>query len=69
MEYYCIMVRTGEEESFKKNAMACLENDFPDVQFFFFQQIKEMFLDVQDFTDGRRRKCFWACSILLNLRE
>ena len=39
MEYYCIMVRTGEEESFKKNAMACLKNDFPDVQFFFFQRM------------------------------
>ena len=39
MEYYCIMVRTGEEEAFKKNAMACLKENFPDVQFFFFQRM------------------------------
>ena len=39
MEYYCIMVRTGEEESFKKNAMVCLKDKFPDVQFFFFQRM------------------------------
>lgn len=39
MEYYCIMVNTGKEEAFKKNALTCLKENFPDVQFFFFQRI------------------------------
>ena len=39
MEYYCIMVRTGEEQSFKERALAALKDKFPDVQFFFFQRM------------------------------
>ena len=40
MEYYCIMVRTGEEQSFKERALAALKDKFPDVQFFFFQRMR-----------------------------
>lgn len=38
MEYYCIMVKTGEEEAFKKRAMCALQDDFPEVKFFFFHR-------------------------------
>lgn len=39
MEYYCIMVNTGKEEAFKKKAMASVKENFPEVEFFFFQRI------------------------------
>lgn len=37
MEYYCIMVKTGAEQSFKERAAVELKNDFPDIDFFFFK--------------------------------
>ena len=37
MEYYCIMVKTGEEEKFKKNAMDVLKEQFPSTELFFFE--------------------------------
>ena len=42
------------------------ENLFGRTGFYGWTQGK-MFLDVQDFTDGRRRKSFWAYSILLTV--
>lgn len=38
MEYYCAMVKTGQEEAFKRNAMAVLGEEFPEVKYFFFQR-------------------------------
>ena len=38
MEYYCIMVVTGVEKSFKKAAEDALKGDFPDARFFFFER-------------------------------
>lgn len=38
MEYYCIMVKTGEEQSFKTRALAALKEQFPDMELFFFQR-------------------------------
>ncbi|SJZ42386.1 hypothetical protein [Treponema porcinum] len=39
------------------------ENVFGRAGFYGWAQ-KKIFLGVQDFTDGRRRKSFWACRIL-----
>ena len=39
------------------------ENLFGRTGFYGWTQ-KKIFLGVQDFTDGRRRKSFWACRIL-----
>ena len=33
------MVNTGKEEAFKKKAMASVKENFPEVEFFFFQRI------------------------------
>lgn len=41
MEYYCIMVKTGEEEAFKKKATKELQEDYPDSQFFFFNHLRK----------------------------
>lgn len=38
MEYYCIMVMTGEEESFKKKALEALNEKSPESKFFFFKR-------------------------------
>ena len=38
MEYYCIMVETGGELEFKKNASDALKADFPSAQFFYFER-------------------------------
>ena len=42
------------------------ENVFGRAGFYGWTQ-KKIFLGVQDFTDGRRRKSFWAYSILLTV--
>ena len=42
------------------------ENVFGRTGFYGWTQ-KKIFLGVQDFTDGRRRKSFWAYSILLTV--
>ena len=39
MEYYCIMVKTGEEKVFKERAIKALKEKFPEVQLFFFQRM------------------------------
>ncbi|WP_178842296.1 transcription termination/antitermination NusG family protein [uncultured Treponema sp.] len=39
MEYYCIMVKTGEEKAFKERAIKALKEKFPEVQLFFFQRM------------------------------
>ena len=41
MEYYCIMVKTGEEEAFKKRATLAMQDDFPDAKFFFFYHMRK----------------------------
>ena len=46
--------------------MGAEENVFGRAGFYGWAQ-RKMFLDVQDFTDGRRRKSFWAYSILLTV--
>lgn len=38
MEYYCIMVKTGAEKSFKERATLATKELFPSVDFFFFQR-------------------------------
>ncbi|MCH5295983.1 MAG: hypothetical protein J1F14_08820 [Treponema sp.] len=38
MEYYCVMVLTGEEKSFKARASEALGNLDPDVRFYFFER-------------------------------
>ena len=38
MEYYCIMVLTGEEKSFKALATDSLKELFPSVRFYFFER-------------------------------
>lgn len=38
MEYYCVMVKTGEEVAFKKNAINLFQESFPEVKFFFFSR-------------------------------
>lgn len=38
MEYYCVMVRTGEESSFKESAQKLTGKEFPDAQYFFFKK-------------------------------
>lgn len=38
MEYYCLMVRTGEEEKFKSEAHGALRPDVPRVDFWFFRK-------------------------------
>ena len=38
MEYYCAMVKTGEEEAFKAAAKETLKVQFPDVRFYFFER-------------------------------
>lgn len=37
MEFYCIMVKTGAEDSFKERASLALKDDFPDAKLFFFK--------------------------------
>lgn len=39
MEYYCIMVKTGAELDFKKQADLALKNDFPGTRLFFFNHL------------------------------
>ena len=46
--------------------MGAEENVFGRAGFYGWTQ-KKIFLGVQDFTDGRRRKSFWAYSILLTV--
>ena len=43
--------------------MGAEENVFGRAGFYGWTQ-RKIFLDVQDFTDGRRRKSFWAYKIL-----
>ena len=38
MEYYCLMVKTGEEEKFKAAALEKLSLTEFDVEFYFFQR-------------------------------
>ena len=38
MEYYCIMIFTGEEEKFKERATEILKAKYPSVHFYFFQR-------------------------------
>lgn len=38
MEYYCIMVFTGEEKSFKEKATEALQKQFQSVRFYFFER-------------------------------
>ena len=38
MEYYCMMVLTGEEKAFKEKATEELQKDFPSVRFYFFER-------------------------------
>ena len=38
MEYYCIMVKTGEETAFKEKAQDAFLGYYPDTEFFFFQR-------------------------------
>ena len=38
MEYYCIMVLTGEEKTFKEKAFEALQEQFPSVRFYFFER-------------------------------
>ena len=38
MKYYCLMVRTGEEERFKQNALEALRDDFPLFSAYFFRK-------------------------------
>ena len=38
MEYYCIMVKTGEETAFKEKAQDAFLGYYPDPEFFFFQR-------------------------------
>ena len=38
MEYYCVMVYTGEEKAFKEAALAALKEKFPSVSFYFFER-------------------------------
>lgn len=38
MEYYCIMVKTGEEQIFKERAFARLKGKFPNFELFFFRR-------------------------------
>ncbi len=38
MEYYCVMVLTGEEKSFKQKALEALQKDYPAIAFYFFER-------------------------------
>lgn len=38
MEYYCIMIFTGEEKKFKEKATEILKEKYPSVHFYFFQR-------------------------------
>ena len=38
MEYYCIMVMTGEEKKFKEAAIKTTKDSFPDIKLFFFER-------------------------------
>ena len=38
MEYYCVMVRTGQEESFKKTALEELKPLWPELELYFFRR-------------------------------
>ena len=38
MEYYCIMIFTGEEEKFKNKATEILKEKYPSVRFYYFQR-------------------------------
>ena len=38
MEYYCVMVLTGEEKSFRNAATEALKESFPDTEFFSFER-------------------------------
>ena len=38
MEFYCVMVKTGEEETFKKAAEEELSESFPECKFYSFQR-------------------------------
>ena len=38
MEYYCIMVLTGEEKSFRDRAGKIMKEDFPETDFFVFER-------------------------------
>lgn len=38
MEYYCIMIFTGEEEKFKERATEILKAKYPSVRFYYFQR-------------------------------
>lgn len=38
MEFYCLMVLTGQEESFKKEAVQKLSEDFAGTKFYFFKR-------------------------------
>ena len=37
MNYYCIMVLTGEEKKFKERAQESYKNTYPDLHFYFFE--------------------------------
>ena len=43
MEYYCIMVKTGEEKSFKTRALDKLQGTYPTLQIFTFE--RDMFTE------------------------
>lgn len=38
MEYYCIMVLTGEEKKFKERALEAFRDCYPTAQFYFFER-------------------------------
>ena len=38
MEFYCLMVLTGQEESFKKEAADKLSEEFAGTKFYFFKR-------------------------------
>lgn len=38
MEYYCVMVLTGEEKQFKERALKEFKETYPDTQFYFFER-------------------------------
>lgn len=39
MEYYCLMVKTGAEQSFKERAMSVFKDKFPNIKLFFFHRL------------------------------
>ena len=43
MEYYCIMITTGEESSFKKRALDKLQETYPELQIYNFE--RDMFTE------------------------